>query len=81
MRVPVFNQNGGGGKTATVVNPGTVLARQKKPALLIDLNPPHRLSAIHGGVWGKVDQGRFHLRQRAERAQAADGETLRAGKL
>ena len=40
MRVPVFNQKGGGGKTATVVNPGTVLARQKKPALLIDLNPP-----------------------------------------
>lgn len=39
MRAPVFNQKGGGGKTATVVNLGAALARQKKPALLIDLDP------------------------------------------
>lgn len=80
MRVPVFNQKGGGGKTATVANLGAALARQKKPALLIDLDPQPSLRDSRRGL-GKVDQGRFHLRQRAECAQAADGETLRAGKL
>lgn len=53
MRVPVFNQKGGGGKTATVVNLGAALARQKKAALLIDLDP-NRLSATHGGVWARL---------------------------
>lgn len=48
MRVTVFNQKGDVGKTTTMINLGAALARQNKPALLIDLDSQneHTLKAL-----------------------------------
>lgn len=48
MRISVFNQKGGVGKTTTTLNLGAALRRAGIPPLLIDLDPQGHLSSIHG---------------------------------
>ena len=48
MRIAIFNQKGGVGKTTTTLNLGAALNRSGNPPLLLDLDPQGHLSSIHG---------------------------------
>lgn len=48
MRIAIFNQKGGVGKTTSALNFGAALKRADHAPLLIDLDPQGHLSSIHG---------------------------------
>lgn len=50
MRIAIFNQKGGVGKTTTALNLGAAIGRNGTPTLLLDLDPQGHLSSIHGQV-------------------------------
>ena len=63
MRMAVFNQKGGVGKTTTALNLAAALARDSSPALLVDLDPQAHLSSIHGKALGEAHNSVFALYQ------------------
>lgn len=48
MRIAIFNQKGGVGKTTTSLNLSAAMTRAGQPPLLLDLDPQCHLTGIHG---------------------------------
>lgn len=68
MRIAVFNQKGGVGKTTTAFNLAAALQRSGHAPLLLDLDPQGHLSSIHGDAPTEASKSLFAFYQ--------DGRTL-----
>ena len=81
MRIAVFNQKGGVGKTTTALNLASAMHRAGHPTLSIDLDPQAHLSAIHGNALGGVEQSIFAYYQQQVVLSALEVDWPGVGKL
>ena len=63
MRIALFNQKGGVGKTATTLNLAAAIARHDGSPLLLDLDPQCHLTGIHGTPKNDPDRSLFGFYQ------------------
>lgn len=63
MRIAIFNQKGGVGKTTTALNLAAAAHRTGNPCLLIDLDPQGHLSNIHGDAPAEAARSIFAFYQ------------------
>lgn len=59
MRLAIFNQKGGVGKTTTTLNLAAAVARNGEIPLLLDLDPQGHLSGIHGAMPQEASRSLF----------------------
>jgi len=59
MRLAIFNQKGGVGKTTTTLNLGAAVARVGETPLFLDLDPQGHLSSIHGQITQEAGKSLF----------------------
>ena len=63
MRIAIFNQKGGVGKTATTLNLSAAIAHHGDAPLLLDLDPQSHLTCIHGTPTNDADRSLFGFYQ------------------
>lgn len=63
MRIAVFNQKGGVGKTTTALNLAAAIVRDGGNPLLLDLDPQCHLSGVHGNAPADSQQSLFAFYQ------------------
>ena len=81
MRIAVFNQKGGVGKTTTALNLGAAARRVEQPALLIDLDPQGHLTNIHGQAPAEAARSIFAFYQETRSLQDIEIEWPELGRL
>ncbi len=63
MRISIFNQKGGVGKTTTSLNLAAALTRSGQSPLLLDLDPQGHLSSIQGNLPAEAGKSLFAFYQ------------------
>jgi len=81
MRIAIFNQKGGVGKTTTALNLGAALHRAGTPPLLIDLDPQGHLSSIHGSLPTEASRSLFAFYQDSRSLSELEVEWENIGQL
>lgn len=81
MRIAIFNQKGGVGKTTTTLNLGAALNRAGTPPLLLDLDPQGHLSSIHGRTPPEASRSLFAFYQDLRNLQELEVEWEHIGQL
>ncbi len=81
MRIAIFNQKGGVGKTTTSLNLGAASHRSGNPALLVDLDPQGHLSNIHGAAPSEAGRSIFAFYQETRSLQEVQVEWPNIGHL
>lgn len=81
MRIAVFNQKGGVGKTTTVLNLAAALKRSGSSPLVLDLDPQGHLSSIHGSVPAEAGKSLFAFYQDGKSLAELEVEWEHIGRL
>lgn len=81
MRIVIFNQKGGVGKTTTALNLSAALARRDDAVLLIDLDPQAHLSSIKSGAPCDVATSMFAFYQDSRPLQELETDWPGIGRL
>lgn len=81
MRIAVFNQKGGVGKTTTTLNLAAALQRSGQSPLVLDLDPQGHLSSIHGDVPAEAGKSLFAFYQDGRSLAELEMEWEHIGRL